>query len=78
MADETLKDAFAAVLAKRRHAKGLSQQALADACDLHFTFISQLERGKKVPTLGTIVKLAEALGCRPHRIVLDVEKLLDD
>ena len=40
---------------------GLSQEALADICDLHRTEISLLERCKRSPRLETIVILARGL-----------------
>jgi transcriptional regulator with XRE-family HTH domain len=53
---------FAANLRKQRERSGLSQEALADVCDLHRTEISLLERRKRSPRLETIVILARGLG----------------
>jgi transcriptional regulator with XRE-family HTH domain len=53
---------FAANLRSRRERAGLSQEALADACDLHRTEISLLERRKRSPRLETIAILARGLG----------------
>ena len=52
---------FAANLRAARIAAGLSQEALGNACGLHRTEISLLERSGREPRLGTIVKLARAL-----------------
>jgi transcriptional regulator with XRE-family HTH domain len=41
---------------------GITQQELGDRCDLHRTEVSLLERGGREPRLGTLVKLASALG----------------
>ncbi len=47
----------------RRGARsGLTQEELADRCDLHSTEISLLERAGREPRLGTLVKLARSLG----------------
>jgi transcriptional regulator with XRE-family HTH domain len=40
----------------------MTQQELGERCDLHRTEISLLERGGREPRLGTIIKLADALG----------------
>jgi transcriptional regulator with XRE-family HTH domain len=40
---------------------GLSQEALAELCDLHRTEISLLERRKRSPRLDTIVNLTRGL-----------------
>lgn len=64
---------FAANLRAARLAAGLSQEALGDACDLHRTEISLLERSGREPRLGTIVKLARALGMRPAALLNNIE-----
>jgi transcriptional regulator with XRE-family HTH domain len=59
---DTVRTQFAANLRQRRIAAGLSQEALADICDLHRTEISLLERCKRSPRLETIVILSRGLG----------------
>jgi transcriptional regulator with XRE-family HTH domain len=59
---DTVRTQFAANLRQRRIAVGLSQEALADICDLHRTEISLLERCKRSPRLETIVILSRGLG----------------
>ena len=56
-----LRKQFAANLRHHRNRVGLSQDALADICDLHRTEISLLERCKRSPRLDTIVILARGL-----------------
>jgi Helix-turn-helix. len=56
------REQFAANLRRYRDRSGLSQEALADACELHRTEISLLERSKRSPRLETIVILAKGLG----------------
>jgi transcriptional regulator with XRE-family HTH domain len=58
----TAREQFAENLRQARDRAGLSQEALADACDLHRTEISLLERSKRSPRLETIVTLARGLG----------------
>jgi transcriptional regulator with XRE-family HTH domain len=60
----TTREKFAANLRQQRDRAGLSQEALADACDLHRTEISLLERSKRSPRLETIVILARGLGLK--------------
>jgi len=57
-----LREQFALNLRQHRDKAGLSQEALADKCDLHRTEISLLERCKRSPRLETIVILARGLG----------------
>jgi transcriptional regulator with XRE-family HTH domain len=56
------RDQFAENLRRERVRVGLSQEALAEACELHRTEISLLERSKRSPRLETIVILASGLG----------------
>jgi transcriptional regulator with XRE-family HTH domain len=58
---ESVRKQFAANLRGHRERVGLSQEALAEACDLHRTEISLLERCKRSPRLETLVILARGL-----------------
>ncbi len=58
---EAVRKQFAANLREHRRRAGLSQEALAERCDLHRTEISLLERCKRSPRLETIVILARGL-----------------
>jgi transcriptional regulator with XRE-family HTH domain len=62
------RDRFAVNLRQARLKKGISQEELGFRCELHRTEISLLERGGREPRLGTIVKLAGALGTTPQRL----------
>lgn len=60
---------FARNLRRHRKRVGLSQEALGEACGLHRTEISLLERGGREPRLSTIVRLAKGLGVTPCDLV---------
>nr|WP_151703949.1 helix-turn-helix transcriptional regulator [Nitrincola alkalilacustris] len=45
-----------------RKSRGISQEELADICDLHRTYIGSIEREERNVTLSTLEVLAEALG----------------
>ena len=62
------RDRFAANLRHARKVAGISQEELADRCELHRTEVSLLERGGREPRLGTMVKLATALGTDPEAL----------
>ncbi len=53
-------------VAQLRKEKGWSQEQLAFECDMHRTYISQVERGVINPTIGSLDTIAKALGlnCR--------------
>jgi transcriptional regulator with XRE-family HTH domain len=58
---EEIRKQFAENLRTAREKSGLSQEALADTCNLHRTEISLLERCKRSPRLETLVILARGL-----------------
>lgn len=53
--------AIGSLVRKYRKIKGLSQEKLAELCDLDRTYISLLERGLRSPTISTLSKVALAL-----------------
>jgi transcriptional regulator with XRE-family HTH domain len=60
---------FGATLRQLRQAKGLSQEALALACDLDRTYIGGVERGERNISLINIHKIARALGAAPKDLL---------
>lgn len=54
---------------ERRHELGLSQEELAARADLHRTYISSLEQGRRNVAIRNLVRLAEALDFDPAELV---------
>lgn len=61
-----------------RKAAGVTQEDLAFQSGYHPTYIGQLERGKKSPSLRTIMKLASVLGTNGSELLLRVESVLNE
>lgn len=59
-----LQIAFGKLVRSKRLEKKLSQEELADLADLHFTYVSSVERGERNISIGNIARLAAALGCQ--------------
>ncbi|MEU2869805.1 helix-turn-helix transcriptional regulator [Streptomyces olivoreticuli] len=53
----------------RREDLGKSQEALADDCGLHWTYVGQVERGRRNISLHNILKIAEGLKIDPAELV---------
>lgn len=49
-------------VARLRGKAGLSQEAFADHAGIHRTYISDIERGARNPTIKVIERIAKALG----------------
>lgn len=54
-----------------RKLKGLSQEALALACELDRTYVGGVERGERNISLINIYRIAEALGVSPKELLED-------
>lgn len=54
----TINVAVAETLRELRQKKGVSQEKLAEAIDSHQVYISEIENGKKIPSLSVIYKIA--------------------
>ena len=52
-----------------RNAKELSQEQFAFEADLHRTYISDIERGNRNPTITVLEKIANALGVWPGELL---------
>ena len=64
---------FGRALRARRKALGMSQEALAEASRLSSSYVSQLERGRRSPTLHVLEALARGLGATVADLVEDPE-----
>lgn len=51
-------------VARLRKERGLSQEAFADHAGIHRTYISDIERGARNPTVVVVEKIAKALGVK--------------
>lgn len=71
---DTLQQQFGSLIRRRRQAVGLGQEALADKAGLHRTHVSLLERGKRMPTLAVVRKLATALNTTMASLVAELEQ----
>ena len=60
-ASPTLRAILAANIRSFRQEHGISQEELADLCELHRTYIGSVERGERNVSLSTLEVLAGAL-----------------
>ena len=65
--------AFGQTVRKIRLSKEISQEKFADMCDLHRTYISDIELGKRNVSLENIGKMAKALDINISELFQEVE-----
>ena len=70
---KALTHAFGGVIHGERKRAGMSQERLGLRAKIHPTYISQLERGLKSPSLEVVAALAKALGRKPHELIRAAE-----
>jgi transcriptional regulator with XRE-family HTH domain len=68
----------AAQVREMRRARHLSQRQLAGRMQVPRTYISKIENGKAIPTLGSLERLATALGVEVRQLVRDARSRRDE
>lgn len=71
-----LQQAFGQALKRQRKAKGLSQEAFTSVSSR--TYLSELERGLKNPTLEKVEALATTMGIHPLTLLAESFSLKGD
>ncbi len=59
-----------------RISTGLSQEAFADRCGLHRTYVGGIERGERNLSFANLLRVASALGLRASELLVRYERCL--
>ncbi len=70
-------EVFGRRLRELRQKRGVTQEQLSASTGLTEGYISNMERGLKVPSLTTILRIAVALGCKVTELVSVFDKVDD-
>ncbi len=70
----TIEEAFGEVIRKLRKSNSMSQEKLAERSNLDRSFISQIECGRKQPSLITIYQLAKAFKLSASKLLALTEE----
>ena len=68
---------FIGNLRKLRGEAGLTQAALAEKCTLSAYYITEIETGRRFPSLETLQKLCDVLAVRPYRLFFSEDDSLE-
>ena len=74
MEEEALAEEFGALVRRRRHARGLSQEMLAETAELERAYVGMVERGETNVSVRTALKLARALGTTLSSMFAELER----
>ena len=66
---ETPQATLGATIRELRAGLGISQEVLAEYCDLHRTYVGGIERGERNVSLENIVRVARALKVTPSKLL---------
>ncbi len=73
-----INKALGQVLVKYRTLAKISQEELADRAGIHRTYVSQIERGLKSPTLSVLFQISISLNTTASVLIAEVEQALND
>jgi transcriptional regulator with XRE-family HTH domain len=66
---------FAQILRQLREERGWSQEQLAERADLNRSYLGEVERGRAVPSIITVSKLASALEIQLSSLIARCEHI---
>ena len=69
--------AVAQAIKELRKEKHISQEKLADAIDSHQVYISEIEKGKKIPSITILYNIARCFGLSLTEFVNIIEENLN-
>ncbi|MBN9521111.1 helix-turn-helix transcriptional regulator [bacterium] len=69
----SLQTKLGSLIRSKREAAGLTQEELAHLAGIHRTYLSILERGKRMPTVEVVRLLAKALKTTMTALVAELE-----
>jgi transcriptional regulator with XRE-family HTH domain len=68
-----VKQKIGALIAKHRKQKGITQEKLGFLTDLHSDYIGKVERGERIPSLESVLKIITSLGVKYGKFFEELE-----
>ncbi|PSB02806.1 helix-turn-helix domain-containing protein [Merismopedia glauca] len=73
-----INQALGKVVVKYRTKAKISQEELADRAGIHRTYVSQIERGLKSPTLSILFEISKSLDITASSLIAEIEHTIND
>lgn len=73
-----MNKAVAKAIRDLRKKRGISQEKLADMIDSHQVYISEIERGLKMPSLPVLYAMAKCFGVSLSEFVAIIERNMEN
>ena len=70
--------AFGATLRLVRQERGVLQERFQALCGANRTYVSQIERGKRQPTIHMLMRLAHSLIVEAQRLITEIVRRLQE
>jgi len=74
MNTEDIQTSLGRAIRSKRHALGVSQEALADMVGIHRTYIGSVERGERNISLQNLFRIASVLGITVSKLLAIAER----
>lgn len=74
---KNVNKAISIIIVKHRLKMLLSQEKLADLVGIHRTYVSQIERGLKSPTLHILLKISAVFQIPASQLIQEIESELN-
>lgn len=73
-----INKAIAYILTKLRKDNKISQEKLADAIDSHQVYISEIEKGKKLPSITILYNIAKFYNMKLSELTSLIEEKIEE
>lgn len=56
-----------------RHLKNFTQAKLSEVCNISTDYLSEIERGKRIPSIKRLIKISDALEIDAYKLLMPID-----